>query len=664
MAEFVNFIRVTGAAAMMLLFISGCDGCGDPAKLGTRCSGGADCRGELLCIDGMCVPPAVDAGPEVDAGPCVDLDGDGYGEGPGCLGPDCNDSDPRSTGVEVCDELDNDCDGEADEGYELCGGCVPGCSVETEPAPGGFMLTDDNHDTVIVDDDGAITLGRENRESFSIWVANQDDATVSKLDSRTNTEIARYPTVGSMAPGGARPWNESCNWSDRGNCPSRTAVDQNFDAYVANRAFGNQGTVTKYANDEADCVDRNSNGMIETSRDLNGDGIVDTGSAEFVGVDDECILWTVGVGGNNGVPRALAVGLAPPDAQVGNVWVGLFNDSLACELNPDTGATIECLPIDGYNPYGAVADMRGRIWFAHRGSGRRDILGYIDASTRAFTTAAPVPDGTGCDTGSLRSYGVTTDADGLLYVAMSNCSPSGVLKLDPEADAWTFHSIPGGGTPRGVAADTSSLWVGISHNSAGFGGGWASRVEQYSLADMSHMATHAVPSPGGMGEGQGPVGVGVSFDGSIWAVCQGGNHAARLDPTDGSWIVHPVGSTPYTYSDFIGFGLNTFADPRGWYRFTVEGCEQANRWLGARYTADIPVGTSVELWARTGATPAALGAWIGPFTGNPADFEMAPGPLGNERYLEVEIRLSTDDRTVAPRVFDIAVAGACETLLE
>ncbi len=51
-----------------------------------------------------------------DAAPaCVDLDGDGYGSGPGCLGPDCSDRDAtRYPGApERCDGVDHDCDGAA-----------------------------------------------------------------------------------------------------------------------------------------------------------------------------------------------------------------------------------------------------------------------------------------------------------------------------------------------------------------------------------------------------------------------------------------------------------------------------------------------------------------------------------------------------------------------
>jgi hypothetical protein len=47
---------------------------------------------------------------------CIDRDGDGYGAGPGCAGQDCDDSnDQVHVGApEVCDGLDNNCDGNID----------------------------------------------------------------------------------------------------------------------------------------------------------------------------------------------------------------------------------------------------------------------------------------------------------------------------------------------------------------------------------------------------------------------------------------------------------------------------------------------------------------------------------------------------------------------
>ncbi|MCB9521136.1 MAG: hypothetical protein H6698_07700 [Myxococcales bacterium] len=84
------------------------------------CDGDLDCPGDAVCstvrtVDGE---PARQCTPAVGAClPCLDRDGDGFGVGVLCDGPDCDDSDPtvNPRAEEICDDLDNDCDGENDE---------------------------------------------------------------------------------------------------------------------------------------------------------------------------------------------------------------------------------------------------------------------------------------------------------------------------------------------------------------------------------------------------------------------------------------------------------------------------------------------------------------------------------------------------------------------
>ncbi len=615
---------------------------------------------------------------------CYDEDNDNYGFG--CAsGPDCDDANPDLGGYEVCDGKDNDCDGKADEFIaDVCTTCDLQCIPTNQPpndsgwTPIAEKAPGDAED-VIIDRDGAITLDRDESQAHAIWVANTEDlsgenaydkfarGTVSKLDSETNRELARYLSVRPSDVAGL-------DMGDNAPRPSRTAVDQRFDAYVANRAHqdgsSGQPTITKYANDEKHCVDRNMNGMIDTSSDLNMDGKISLvpSDLEFLGADDECILWTKPVGAKDSVARALAVGIAPPDAEVGDLFVGLYSGQQACRLNADTGETIKCTATPGFKSYGAAPDGKGRVWFIARDSGAND-LGFLLGDTWTQITDTPK-----CgDKSDPNGYGITVDAENRVYLALANCATEHVFRYDHDnAASWTKVSVPGGGTCRGVAADRTSLWVAISGNGINDYGGNANRIEQFDLATFAPVATHNMPN------GRNPVGVGVSFDGSIWAINQthGGDNdpfeagigvATRLDPAiaegqAGRWIEWSVGRLPYTYSDFIGFGLNTFADPKGFYRFTVEGClGQATNWRGVQVNAETPPGTSVKINVRSAGTKDALAtaAWHGPFNPPAALTDVPSGAI-----LEVEVVLATDDQSVAPRVFGVEIIKECENVIQ
>lgn len=520
-----------------------------------------------------------------------------------------------------------------------------------------WMPTPGNSEGVVVDPvDNALTLGFSTSNRNGVWVASMDDGTVSRLDPVTGREVGRYYSTRPTVANGARPASEACNWSNRGNCPSRTAVDQNFDVYVANRAFGNQGTVSKIAGSLEGCRDRNGDGIIQTSRDVNGDGVIDrTSATEFPGVADECLLWTVPVGGNNAVPRALAIGTAATG--VGDVWVGLFNTRQACRLNPNTGAAIGgCTSISPVYPYGAVADPAGRIWFTSRNSSV-EALGHVNPSTGVWTMAANAPS-------NLVSYGISvwsnpTLTQTYLYIAQSDNNR--IFRYDVNTNSWfvrDLSTLSFSGTPRGVAASETDLWVATYSNNNAWGGGCSDRFVRLRLPNLDTGEAYSI------GSTSCHLGIGVGFDNAVWSVAAGTNNAVRLAPDRASHIRTPaLFVSPYTYSDFIGFGLNVFANPRGNYRFTIDSDCEGHRWSELTWTSSLPAGTSVEYYVRSSATTAGLATqpWIGPFSGtSPASLLAAPGPVPAGRYLEVDIRMATDDRTVTPRVYDVQATGMCD----
>jgi hypothetical protein len=122
---------------------------------GTNCSGDADCPSDYRCAsvsgaaERQCIPRSG------VCAPCFDPDGDGYGTGPECRGSDCDETSTVSYvgATEVCDDLDNDCDGTVDDGLSKTAywpdtdgdgfGNASG-RLESCTPPAGYVTNDDD----------------------------------------------------------------------------------------------------------------------------------------------------------------------------------------------------------------------------------------------------------------------------------------------------------------------------------------------------------------------------------------------------------------------------------------------------------------------------------------------------------------------------------------
>ena len=129
-------------------------GCGSAANICLTLADGAYCADSCeihgLCPDGSTCAEVDEGGVTLricvsDSGvctPCLDPDDDGYGVGHACAGADCAPDDPTAFegAPELCDSIDNDCDLEVDEAFELasdpdnCGRCGISCSFPNAAA--------------------------------------------------------------------------------------------------------------------------------------------------------------------------------------------------------------------------------------------------------------------------------------------------------------------------------------------------------------------------------------------------------------------------------------------------------------------------------------------------------------------------------------------------
>jgi streptogramin lyase len=394
--------------------------------------------------------------------------------------------------------------------------------------------------------------------SSFIWIANSGQGTVSKIDTRTMTELGRYMT----SPNG------------RG-LPSRTSVAEDGDVAVANRGnataqlSGDGGGVTKIFASMDRGQDNNANGMIDTS--TGADDVRPWGQ-------DECVAWHTPISHFSNRPLAWAPAPAPDAAA--KLWTSGSSqcDQNACtievfRLNGDTGAIEDTISIGGlsgidfitagglnagllgllggtvivnYGAYGGAADAGGNLWLFVANTTQ---LVRVDSFSREWRVW-PTPMGNG--------YGITIDEKGRIFV----CGTLGLSRFDPATESWmnNFGAVDLGF--NGCMTDgAGKIWVG-GGSDAGMTGLFGFDAESLSLVDQVNAD--------GQGRPMNVKGVSIDIDGKVWGVSSpgatflgAGNLAWRFDPVSREVAAYEGLSGAYSYSDMTGFGLRQagFSEP-------------------------------------------------------------------------------------------------------
>lgn len=364
-----------------------------------------------------------------------------------------------------------------------------------------------------------------------IWIANSPEGTVSKIDTQTAIEVARYRT----GPGEPDP--------------SRTSVNLDGDVAVLNRAGG----VAKIAAIEERCVDVNGDGVISTS--TGPDDILAWG-------DDECILWYQDLpfvpdpdGGNAWGPRPIGwdQGMTSPDStsceRFGEtVWVGWFtgydqNAGVFRRLDGDDGSTLSevevsewaPLPIEAIRPYGGAIDAAGDFWALGKGSK----LIRIDAHTLAIDTyQGPA---------LAEFYGLALDGNGESWVG--SCDGNLYHLNLASGNIETVGNA--GGCLRGLQIDREGRGFIAANDPCRL-------VEFDTLTGTLSNTNIALPGC------ETPVGVSIDFEGFVWVVDKDADKAFKVDPDTQTIVAEVPGLVgPYTYSDMTGAGLRLVTTPEG-----------------------------------------------------------------------------------------------------
>jgi hypothetical protein len=639
------------------------------------------------------VPDAADEGSgetdgdETDGAGCIDGDGDGYGTG--CAaGLDCNDADPAhhddcpdcdtthapgcacdvahatvpcyegpagTEGVGICragerscvggvlvdecldqilpvdgpDRLcnnhDDDCDGVGDEAlYGPCGDCDVTCDTSGDVVP----LPDDPGASgldVNPDGPGVVVGGGELISAPYLWAANYD-GTVSKLDLETGAEVSRY-RVGL--------WGNECE------SPSRTAVDGVGNAYVASRALScgppqDQGSVTKMAGDRRFCIDRDRDGDIDTS----------TGSVALPLYSDECVLFTVRIGGAGAIPRGVAIDLGDEAHPWGFPWVGAYNEMRAYKVAPTTGEVLATVNLS-VSPYGLAADGLGGIWVSSGPGAMTSGIQYFNTMTG---TVQPPVVLTGCSGGP---YGIAVDRTNRVWVATYGSSDGCAARWDPVAGTWMNVRLGGYWDGRGIAVGSEgTVWM-AAH-------GTSNAMFSWNGEDGSDVVMHTIA-------GVTPVGIGLDDLGHVWTVNQGTNNVTRLTIATGVMEQFPVGDQPYTYSDFTGYQRRVIA-PDGMWEGQFERCARGadDRWGDLTWDVTAPPG-ELTITAKSADTIADLAGArlvsvaVVPDATPPVDIEALFAGAGETtgRFLHILVTLRTDSRGRSPVFRSVAVRWHC-----
>jgi hypothetical protein len=362
-----------------------------------------------------------------------------------------------------------------------------------------------------------------------IWVANTDESTVSKINTETLLEEARYRT---------RP--------DGAGSPSRTSVSFTGDVAVANRFGG----LTKLYADPADCVEQNGMPGIQTS----------AGAGDVLAWDmEECRAWYTEFPTTNQRPVAWAppedpmmVDCERPSSQrlwtVGSTTPGLApgtggaGGATAWLVDGDDGSILETVDVAMFfgsqlGAYGGAVNGAGDLFFCTQGAltfGNNQLV-RVSMETLDVTIWMVPPE--------IAPYGITVDHNGRVW--LSSMLGASAVRFDPETEVWDI--VDGSFLSQAGLMEHPSgqMWIGTN----------VGAIE----VDVETLMLGNVFVPDGGGDVKG---ISVDSDGYVWAVNQ---FAHKFDPASGAVVGTYTGlSSPYTYSDMTGWALqNAACTPEG-----------------------------------------------------------------------------------------------------
>jgi hypothetical protein len=536
---------------------------------------------------------------------------------------------------EVCDDVDDDCDGTVDDGVlDVCNTCGPCASLCAGPADGCEDWREEEVTRGIVETpQGHLTLDAPTLRRHLVWPSSDVEGKIFRVDADTQTVLGAY--WASTGHGDVLEPDQSR--------PSSTAIDREGNAIVANREMP-WSTITKIAADPASCPDRNGNGRIDTSTGWNDVLPFDAINAW----QDECILWHTPLPGGWAVPVVLYAATVLDGAPSELAWVGLHLDERLVELDPETGSlTGRALDVPDFLLTDGAVDRDGWVWLVGTWQAGRF---HVDDPAGTWETISGFPYHS-------KLRWIAIDENDAPWFAGRD-----LFRLDRD----TFE-VSGAGLEEypshPVADGQGSIWAGTcSQNPHVF------RVEA-----SPNIAWHTVQTPDTYS-----LGMAADFDGRVWTfgwpVTSGDveigstsiidvateNVDRVLDDCDGGDCVR----YPDVAGDLTGLQRHVAATAGAWSR-VFEGCAGSGSitWTALHVDAQTPAGARLVVSARS-SDDARIAAvlpdvelGVVPDVGVEFDLRGALPEAG--RFLHVRLDLRADRGDVAPVIRGVTVDFSC-----